>query len=362
MSTIALTGAHGFLGWHTRSAAAARSMSTPAIAMGDSFDEAAAIAALSGSRRAIHIAGVNRGSDDEVRDGNIRFATQLASAVARAEEPPPTLVFANSSQVGNGSAYAEGKAAAAQILAEACADHGIEFVDVMLPNLFGEHGRPFYNSVVATFSHLLSAGGRPAVEVDRELTLLHAQDAADVLMGEAALETRTSSATVTELLRRLETIASDYADGTIPDLSDRLQRDLFNTYRSFTFERRPAIPLTRNADARGSFFEIVRSRGGGGQSSFSTTVPGVTRGQHFHRRKAERFTVLSGSATIALRRLFSDDVVTIEVSGESPVAVDMPTMWTHNITNTGAEVLYTNFWSNEIFDPSAPDTHAEDVQ
>lgn len=362
MTTIALTGAHGFLGWHTRSAAASRSVDTIPIAVGDRYDRAQAVAAVAASDRIIHIAGVNRADDDTVVNGNIRFASQLAEAVAASERPPASLVFANSTQVGNGSPYAEGKAAAADILGAVCAERGIEFVDVRLPNLFGEHGRPFYNSVVATFSHLLSEGGRPTIETDREMTLLHAQDAADVLLGEAELGDRTSHSTVSELLERLTAISSDYRAGTIPDLADRLQRDLFNTYRSFTFSGRPAIPLTRNADARGSFFEVVRSRGGEGQTSFSTTVPGVTRGQHFHRRKVERFTVLSGHATIALRQLFTDEVLRLEVSGDEPVSVDMPTMWTHNITNTGTDVLYTTFWSNEIFDPSAPDTYAEEVQ
>ena len=88
----------------------------------------------------------------------------------------------------------------------------------------------------------------------------------------------------------------------------------------------------------------------------------MSRGDHFHRRKVERFTVLSGSATIALRRLFTNEVFEFNVTGEEPVAVDMPTMWSHNITNTGSRPLYTSFWSNDIFDPDAPDTIAEVVK
>jgi UDP-2-acetamido-2,6-beta-L-arabino-hexul-4-ose reductase len=121
------------------------------------------------------------------------------------------------------------------------------------------------------------------------------------------------------------------------------------------------VSLTRHADTRGSFFEIVRSHGGPGQSSFSTTVPGISRGDHYHRRKVERFTVLAGEARISLRRLFTDEVIDFDVDGERPVAVDMPTMWTHRITNTGSGQLYTSFWTNDIFDPENPDTIAEVV-
>jgi UDP-2-acetamido-2,6-beta-L-arabino-hexul-4-ose reductase len=121
------------------------------------------------------------------------------------------------------------------------------------------------------------------------------------------------------------------------------------------------MPLARHADTRGSFFEVIRTHGGSGQSSFSTTEPGISRGDHFHRRKIERFTVLAGTATISLRKLFSTEVYEFQVTGERPVAVDMPTMWTHKITNTGADPLYTSFWTNEIFNPTASDTIPEPV-
>jgi UDP-2-acetamido-2,6-beta-L-arabino-hexul-4-ose reductase len=362
MSTLALTGSHGFLGWHVRSAARAAGHAIVRIAVGADHDARGAREAIATAERVLHIAGVNRGSDDEVRDGNLLFARQLADALHQVERAPREVVFANSVQAGNGSVYGSAKSEAADIVRAAAERAGATFRDVLLPNLFGEHGRPFYNSVVSTFSHVIAGGGAPTVEVDRELTLLHAQDAADVLLEPGIpLQSRTHVATVTALRDRLTEIADAYADGTIPDLSDRLNRDLFNTYRSFTFEGRPAIPLVRHADARGAFFEIVRARGGEGQSSFSTTVPGVTRGDHFHRRKVERFTVLAGRGRITLRRLFTDAVISIDVDGSEPVAVDMPTMWSHAITNTGDDTLYTSFWSNEIFDPDHPDTHPEKV-
>lgn len=363
MKPVALTGANGFLGWHTRGAlqGVRPHRSFP---IGEGFRLEAASAAIDGADRLIHIAGVNRGSDSEVLDGNIRFAEQLSEVLATSENPPATVVFANSIQAGNGSVYGDAKQRASDVLRAAAEKAGVAFHDVRLPNLFGEHGRPFYNAVTATFSHLLSQGQQPTVAENKELTLLHVQDAADILIGTVgpgrsdALEVQES---VEGLLGRLTTIARLYEHGEMPDIGSRFDRDLFNTYRSYTFPAQCPSSLQRHADARGSFFEILRTHGGTGQSSFSTTEPGISRGDHFHRRKIERFTVLSGTAVISLRKLFTDEIHEFHVSGEKPVAVDMPTMWTHKITNTGSDVLYTSFWTNEIYDPTAPDTIPEPV-
>ena len=365
MSRVAMTGADGFLGFHTKAALLEAGVIGEHIPVGDFFSLDSAMETLEGAERFIHLAGVNRASDAEVHDGNIRFAQQLADALARVQNPPKVVVYANSIQALNDSVYGKAKAEAGQILERAAERIGAEFVDIRLPNLFGEHGKPFYNAVTSTFCHLLATGEKPVVQDDKELTLLHAQNAADLLTGasdpadQASLEVTES---VSGLLSRLEGISKVYATGEIPDIAEAFNRDLFNTYRSYTFESLTPIKLTRHADNRGSFFEIIRAHGGPGQSSFSTTAPGISRGDHFHRRKVERFTVLAGQATISLRKLFTDEVFDFEVTGDAPVAVDMPTFWSHKITNTSAnETLYTSFWSNDIFDPEHPDTIAEAV-
>lgn len=364
MSGFALTGAGGFLGWHLRAALQESGTPVSIVPLGEAFDLAQAMAAVDGSDRVIHIAGVNRATDEEVTAGNIGFADQLASALRVAATPPSVVVYANSTQSTGGSVYGEAKARGAEILAAAASDIGAEFIDVRLPNLFGEHGRPFYNAVTATFSHLIASGESPVVENDKELTLLHAQNAVDLLTGASqlsALDELQEVETVSGLLARLNGYAQVYGHGEIPSIADNFDRDLFNTYRSYTFPEQSPINLTRHADPRGSFFEIVRSHGGPGQSSFSTTVPDITRGDHYHRRKIERFTVLQGLARISLRRLYSEEVVSFDLSGDAPGAVDMPTMWAHNIKNIGDDVLYTSFWTNDIFNPQNPDTIAEAV-
>lgn len=360
---IALTGANGFLGWHVRAALRETGTDASALAVGDELNQEMAARSVAGNR-VIHLAGINRGSDSEVSDGNLRFANQVAQAVRAAAIPPKSIVFANSIQASNGSVYGVAKARAADILSRAAVDVGCEFVDVRLPNVFGEHGRPFYNAVTATFSHLLAQREEPVVAADKLLTLMHAQDAADVLIGAIALADASRlhiDETVSGLLMRLKAIAATYRRGEIPDLSSPFERDLFNTYRSYCFPAHAPIRLARHADDRGSFFELLRSHGGSGQSSFSTTAPGVTRGDHYHRRKVERFTVLSGRGVIRLRKLFTTNVVAFEVDGDKPVAIDMPTMWSHSIENVGADPLFTSFWTNDIFNPALPDTIPETV-
>ena len=362
--TIALTGSNGFLGWHTRVLAHSLDRTTEPLPLGDKFDIGSATGLMERAATLVHIAGVNRGDDVAVREGNVRFAQQLAKALGEATSVPGTVVYANSIQAGNQSPYGQGKQEAGRILRKAAEDAGATFVDVKLPNLFGEHGKPFYNSVVATFCQLASEGKPLEVKEDKELRLLHVQTAAEVLLGIHAPDAAHNLATVrkvSEVAELIGSMAHSYADGTIPDIANTFERDLFNTYRSFLVGERLPIMLNRKEDARGAFFEVIRSAGGEGQASFSTTEPGVTRGQHYHRRKIERFTVLSGTAEIAMRKMFSNEVLTFPVTGENPVAIDMPTMWSHNITNVGSDKLYTMFWINEIFDPASPDTFPEEV-
>lgn len=364
MADVAISGAHGFLGWHVRAALFESGETAVAVPLGSAFDRDSAVEAMSGARRLLHLAGVNRGSDEDVAEGNRLFAEQAAEALRAAPEPPRVVVYANSTQSLSPGVYGEAKSEAAKVLERAAADIGAVFQDVLLPNLFGEHGRPFYNAVTATFCQLLAEGRRPTILEDRSLSLLHVQNAADLLLGATSSEQARNlqvELTVSELLEELDVIDAVYREGEIPDVSTPFRRDLFNTYRSYVFPAMAPIALSRHSDPRGAFFETVRSHGGAGQSAFSTTVPGVTRGDHFHRRKIERFVVLAGSATIALRRVLTTEVIEFAVTGDEPVAVDMPTMWSHCITNTGAEPLFTSFWANELFDPGAPDTIAEAV-
>jgi len=360
-----VTGGGGFLGWHVRALRLARGLGAhrPAV-LGEACDPARLAAVVDGADRVLHLAGVNRGPADAVHDGNVQFARQLADALLRCDSPPATVVFADSIRHGDGTPYGEGKRRAAELLHVAADRVGSTLVDLHLPNLFGEHGRPDHNSVVATFCDRLARGEEPRVEVDRELDLLPARVAAEVVLGERPASTLVEGSTrrrVSEVLGELVELHRAWSGPAVPALDGGWRRDLGNALRASWFRLRPVTELTGRADARGTFTELLRSPGGGGQTSFSTTAPGVTRGQHFHRRKAERFCVVGGEALIRLRRVLTDELVEIAVSGDRPVAVDMPTLWAHSITAVGDRPVQTVFWVDEPFDPTDPDTFQEDV-
>lgn len=370
MSSVAITGGQGFLGWHLACRLRAVHGIEPArLGRDDLSDPRRLAASIATADTVYHLAGVNRAdSDDDVERGNLDLARCLADAILRAARPIH-VVYANSIQADNDSAYGRGKSGAARILDAAVREVGGSLADVVLPNLFGEHGRPSYNSFVATFADAVAGGRQPTVSADRQVLLLHAQRAAACLAQAAAVRDYSvqrplgTPRGVSEVLAQLRGFHALYGErGEIPDLSEPFSLDLFNTYRSYLFPQRFPIFPKVHADGRGELFETVRAHGGTGQAFASTTIPSATRGNHYHLHKVERFLVLKGEAEISLRRLLHDEVVTFRVSGDRPGIVDMPTLWVHNITNVGDIELVTMFWADQLLDPNRPDQYPERVE
>jgi UDP-2-acetamido-2,6-beta-L-arabino-hexul-4-ose reductase len=360
---VAITGAHGFLGWHTACRLRARYGVEP-VRLGREVhaDPGALREALRGVGTVIHLAGVNRAElDDEVEHGNVRLAADVCSAL---DDRPVHIVYADSVQRELDNPYGRGKRRAAELLGQLPGT----LADVVLPNLFGEHARPGYNSFVATFCHEVAHGRQPQVNNDRKIPLLHAQTAAQALI-DAALDSsdrvvrvQGEAHGISEVLETVTGFHALYAErGEIPDLSTTFAIDLFNTYRSYLFPQQFPLFAAVHHDERGDLFETARAHGGTGQVFVSTTRPGHTRGDHYHLRKVERFFVISGEAEISLRRLLHDDVVTFPLSGEQPSFVDMPTMWVHNLRNVGASDLVTLFWADQLFDADRSDQYPEKV-
>lgn len=366
---VAITGSNGFLGWHLRVRLRAL-YGVDAVAVGrEEFASQHRLkVALAGVDTIYHLAGVNRADSDEaVETGNIEIARAISAAVSELGAPVH-LVYGNSIQHDLDNSYGRGKKRAGELLSEAVSQVGGTFADVALPNLFGEHGRPHYNSFIATFCHEVAHGKEPVVTGDRSVRLLHAQRAAHELVAAAErrethrAEPQGEPRTVLEVLSLIKEFDEKYSLGQIPSLIDQFTIDLFNTYRSHLFPKRYPFKATVNEDERGQLFETVRSHGGTGQTFVSTTNPGMMRGDHFHLHKIERFFVVQGTAEIALRRVFDDEVIRFQVKGEDRCFLDMPTMWVHNITNVGDEDLITMFWADQLLNPDAPDTYWESVE
>ncbi|HUF57637.1 MAG TPA: NAD-dependent epimerase/dehydratase family protein [Thermohalobaculum sp.] len=317
--------------------------------------------AVAGAAAVLHFAGVNRGPDAGVETANPAIAEALAAA-CRTAGAAPHVVYANSIHAGGATAYGRSKAQAGAILAAI----GGPYTDLVLPHVFGEGARPHYNNVTATLIDRLLAGETPEVNRQGRVALLHAGAAADAAIaaardgvtGEVRPEPRPMS--VPDLLEKLRSFhALDGAD-IYPDLSDPFDAALYNTYRAATYPGRWPRALRLNSDRRGRLFEAARG-GGGGQTFVSATEPGVTRGDHFHLAKVERFLVLAGEAVVRMRKALGHEVWQWRVSGDAPAALDMPTLHSHSIENVGPGPLLTLFWTSEIFDASRPDTYADPV-
>lgn len=318
----------------------------------------------------IHLAAMNRHHDPEIiYQTNVGLVSKLISALTQTNSRPH-LLFSSSSQEERDNLYGKSKKEGRELLAKWAQKAGAEFTGLVIPNVFGPFGHPYYNSFIATFSHQLNHGEQPKIDVDGPVKLIYVGDLVKVILNEIRSKkgnslfaiSHTDEYKVSEILSLLETYKKDYVDGgIIPLLNSAFEINLFNTFRCYMdIKNYFPVKYTKHTDPRGTFVEIIRLNVGG-QVSFSTTLPSITRGNHYHTRKIERFSVIKGRARIELRKIGTSEVLTFELSGEEPAYVDMPIWYTHNIKNIGNEELYTNFWINEFYDPTDPDTYFEEV-
>lgn len=374
---VVVTGWGGLLGFHLRAAIEAENGSRAFKGIAAKYDVMLSsrltventntlARELNNADLVIHLAGVNRAEPDVVEHANQDMANILIEAIA-ATDSKPHLVYSNSSHSSRDTPYGRGKAGADHTFKRWSVDTGSRYSNMVLPHIYGEKAKPFYNNVTATLCHQVVAGEIPTIHDGASVELLHAGAVANAILeafdkGQSGTQALSGKQCMVQEL--YEWILSFHHKQTInvfPDFPDRFALTLFNTYRWFTFpERFPGL-LNLHEDDRGVLFEAVKG-GGGGQTFLSWTKPGIERGHHFHKEKVERFLVVSGTARICVRQLFDDTVYTFDVTGDEPVYVDMPTLHTHSIENTGREPLLTLFWAHEVFDPENPDTFAHNVQ
>ncbi len=371
MKKIGITGIPGFIGSHLASYLAAFTEKYEILPFEDAYfeDREQLIDFTTKADVIIHLAGVNRHEDENyVYARNVELASNLVDAL-RASGNAPQVIFSSSTQETMDNPYGKGKREARNLLENWAVESGAGFAGLIIPNVFGPFGRPYYNSVVATFCHQINTGDKPQIKVDAELELIYVadliryvQDVVDTGKSDPGLKVPcTGKMKVSDIFSLLSDYGHGYLkDHIIPEFKNPLEIALFNTLRSYRDVREHAASLVKHQDERGHLVEIVKE-GCGGQSFFSLTKPGITRGNHFHTRKIERFCVVMGEAVIRLRRLGTDEVIAFEVSGKQPMALDIPVFYTHNITNTGNSDLLTLFWSNEIFNPEDPDTYYSEV-
>ena len=315
----------------------------------------------------VHIAAMNRCENEQVLyDTNVGLVHKLVNA-CEVTKSIPKIIFSSSTQEEIDNLYGKSKRDGRKCL-EAWATNNGQVTSLIIPNVFGPFGRPFYNSFIATFSHQIIQGNEPKVVNDSIVNLIYINELSEVFYNEIVKKDseniksyvvpHTSSCKVSKILGLLKHFKIQYLEnGQVPKVDlNTFELNLFNTFRSFIPKDYFPRKFTKYTDERGVFVEIMRA-GSAGQSSYSTTVSGITRGNHYHTRKVERFVVISGKASIQLRKVDSDEVIEYILDGEHPAYVDMPIWYTHNIKNIGNTELITLFWINEPYNPENSDTY-----
>lgn len=372
MIKIGITGQAGFIGTHLYNFLGTKKDEVTRIPFQDYFfsDQEKLETFVKQCDAIVHLAALNRHNDPQtIYDTNIDLIKKLISALENTGSKPHIL-FSSSTQEESDNVFGKSKREGREMLFQWAEKNGTFFTGMVIPNVFGPFGNPYYNSVVATFSHQLTHNENPKIEIDAQLKLIYVGDLVKTI--HYLISNRVSDrefrispsdeAKVSEILTLLQSFKALYLEkGIFPDLQDPFERNLFNTFICYLdIENYYPFRLIQNTDARGSFVETVKLNSGG-QISFSTTKPGITRGNHFHTRKAERFIVVKGHALVRLRRVGTDKILNFKLDGNNPAYVDMPVWYTHNITNIGNEDLFTIFWISEFYDQSDSDTFFEEV-
>ena len=318
-----------------------------------------------------NLAGVNRpDNQEEFMKGNFGFASLLLETLKKHNNTCP-IVLSSSIQATLDNPYGKSKKAGEDLFFEYSKETGAKVLVYRFPNVFGKWSRPNYNSAVATFCNNI-ARDLPITVNDRNhiMTLVYIDDVVNELIN--ALCNKENKVkefcevgtvykiTLGEIVDLLYSFKKSRECLAVPDTGDDFTNKLYATYLSYLPENEFSYPLKMNCDERGSFTEIIRTEVSG-QFSVNISKPGITKGNHWHNTKNEKFVVVSGNGVIRFRKIGEDKVYEYFVSGDKIEVIDIPTGYTHNIENLGDTDMVTFMWANECFNPERPDTFYEEV-
>jgi UDP-2-acetamido-2,6-beta-L-arabino-hexul-4-ose reductase len=366
---VLVTGSKGFVGRNLCSVL--RTMENVRILEFDYDNTSGELEKMLGEAEVIfHLAGVNRPkNEEEFRTGNAGLTQDICAILQRLKQMPK-IILASSIQAELDNPYGSSKLQAEQVLRAFAETTGARTVVYRFKNLFGKWCRPNYNSVTATFCHNI-AHGLPVTISDpaHSIDLTYIDDVVAALIGEILSKEEyqeSGFAFGAELtaypisLGKLAELITSFRDMRqtllLPGFDSQLVKALYATYLSYLEGSDFAYPLNIRTDERGSLAEMMKSRAFG-QIFVSRTKPGITRGNHYHHTKTEKFMVVEGEAVIRFRRIDGTVVNEYKVSGKESKVVDIPPGYTHQITNIGTGELVTLFWASEIFNPDKADTY-----
>lgn len=343
-----------------------------------------------------HLAGVNRPKDTaEFMTENFGFSGELLDALKRHNNQSPVMLASSiqASLAGRfaNSEYGKSKLAGEQLFFDYAKETGVKVLVYRFPNLFGKWALPNYNSAVATFCHAV-ANDLPFTVNDKntELELLYIDDLVEAMLdalegkeqhceypnsdgfdgmtpvadadGKYCFVPTTHKVTLGEIVEWLDRFRKQPETLMMPDIPvNSFGKKLYSTYLSYLPKEKISFPLETHKDARGSFTELLKTTSCG-QFSVNVSLPGITKGEHWHNSKWELFVVVSGHGLIRQRKIGTDEIIEHEVAGDKIEAVHMLPGYAHSITNLSeTESLITMMWANEMFDPGHPDTFSEMV-
>lgn len=371
MTTILITGARGFIG-RNLAAHLAHTEGLRLLHYDVENTESELEAWLGQADIVFHLAGVNRPRNvEEFETGNAGSTRRICEILRRLKRAPK-IVMSSSIQAELDNPYGRSKRKAEDILLAFSRETGAPVAIYRLKNVFGKWCRPNYNSVTATFCYNIAHDLPIAIsDPARQIDLIYVDDIVERFVAELrepagpkdgfAPDTIPSTRiTLSDLAGRIQAFHDMRNSLLVPDFSVRFNHCLYATYLSYVKAEEREYGLTVRSDHRGNLAEFIKSRHFG-QIFLSRTQPGITRGNHYHHTKTEKFFVIAGEGIIRMRQIHGNEVIEYRVKGEDYRVVDIPPGHTHNITNAGDTELITLFWASEPFDPDRPDTYFLDV-
>lgn len=366
MKNIVVIGAAGFIGKNLVTALQRRN--DVAVTSFTSADKRSALeSALLCADIVYHLAGVNRPqTEDQFATGNAGLTREIVRFL-ELHKRTPQIILPSSIQAELDNPYGRSKKDAEDVLLHYHETTGAPVAIYRLPNVFGKWSRPNYNTVVATFCYNIARNLDLVIsDLNRELELVYIDDVVAEFLRHLDIEgssgqqrytvSRTFRVTLGELAERIRLLHEIRTSLILPDLADDLMKYLHATYLSFLPEDAFAYPVKLNTDARGWLFELLKSPPFG-QIFVSKTLPGITRGDHYHDTKLEKFCVIQGEAIIRFRHIHFQEILEFPVSGNEIKVVDIPPGYTHSIENVGKSEMICLFWANQIFSSVMPDTY-----
>ncbi len=367
---ILITGANGFIGKNLISELKNRGY-TDLLCYDLNTDNTLLYQYCSECEFVFHLAGINRPeTEEEYMEGNYHFTFLLLELLKSNHNFSPILVT-SSIQASYDNPYGKSKKAGEKLFMTYTRETGIPTYIYRLPGVFGKWSRPNYNSVIATFSHNI-ANDLPIQVNDPSyvISLVYIDDVVNEFFsaltgkanrqGDYCLVDPVYSETLENIAAYIQAFHKARDGRGLPDLSDTFKKKLYATYLSYLPAQCLSKSLTMNRDNRGSFTEFIRTLDQG-QISVNISGAGITKGNHWHHTKCEKFLVVSGMGVIRLRKIGSSEITSYFVSGDRLEAVDIPPGYTHNITNTGTTDMVTIMWASEQFDQGKPDTYFLEV-